>query len=62
MMFTLTVALFTPVAEICDDCDDTSNDGAFLCHHPLFRFKQENFVPVIIGMNPAEGGIVVSCK
>ncbi|KAL5242174.1 hypothetical protein ACI65C_009584 [Semiaphis heraclei] len=47
--------LFSPVVEQCD-----SGKAAFLCRHQLKEFKQESFVPAIIGLNSAEGGMIVS--
>jgi len=35
---------------------------SFLCKYPLLDFKQESKVPVLIGMNSAEGGIFASRK
>jgi len=49
--------IFPPVVESCD-----SNQESFLCNHPLIGFKQESFVPTIIGLNTGEGGIFVSSK
>ncbi|XP_050531734.1 esterase FE4-like isoform X2 [Daktulosphaira vitifoliae] len=40
--------VFPPVIEKCDS-------DAFICHNPLIDFKQESYVPVIIGLNSAEG-------
>lgn len=48
---------FNPVVEDCD-----SSHEAFLCHHPVYDFKQESFVPAIVGLNSAEGGLFVACK
>ncbi|VVC41624.1 Carboxylesterase type B, conserved site,Carboxylesterase, type B,Alpha/Beta hydrolase fold [Cinara cedri] len=45
--------LFSPVVENCK-----SRQEAFLCHHPIYDFQQESFVPAIIGMNSAEGGLM----
>ncbi|XP_060845477.1 uncharacterized protein LOC132925065 [Rhopalosiphum padi] len=47
--------LFSPVVEQCN-----SGREAFLCRHQLNEFKQESFVPAIIGLNSAEGGMIVS--
>lgn len=47
--------LFPPVVEPCD-----SNQEAFLCKHQITDFKQESFVPTIIGFNSGEGGIFVA--
>lgn len=47
--------LFSPVVEQCD-----SGREAFLCSHQLNVLKQESFVPAIIGLNSAEGGMIVS--
>ncbi|XP_025194178.1 venom carboxylesterase-6-like [Melanaphis sacchari] len=44
--------IFPPVVESCD-----LNQKSFLCNHPLTNFKQESFVPTIIGLNSGEGGI-----
>ncbi|XP_060878022.1 juvenile hormone esterase-like isoform X1 [Metopolophium dirhodum] len=46
---------FNPVVENCD-----SGQEAFLCHHPIYDFKQESFVPAIVGLNSAEGGLFVA--
>ncbi|XP_050428135.1 esterase E4-like [Adelges cooleyi] len=47
------LVLFTPTSEKC-------NSGAFLCHNPLVQFQQESDVPVIIGVNSAEGGLLAA--
>lgn len=47
--------LFNPVVENCN-----SGQEAFLCHHPIFDFHQESFVPAIVGSNSAEGGLFVA--
>lgn len=51
------LVLFSPVVENCD-----SGREAYLCNHPIYNFKQESFVPAIIGMTSAEGGLYVACK
>jgi len=48
---------FNPVVKNCN-----SGQEAFLCHHPIYDFKQESFVPAIVGLNSAEGGLFVACK
>lgn len=48
---------FNPVVENCN-----SGQESFLCHHPVYDFKQESFVPAIVGLNSAEGGLFVACK
>lgn len=47
--------LLHPVVENC-----RSDQESFLCHHPIYDFKQESFVPAIIGMNSEEGGMHVT--
>jgi len=47
--------LFSPVVENCN-----SGQEAFLCHHPIFDFHQESFVPAIVGLNSEEGGLIVA--
>lgn len=47
--------IFPPVVESCD-----SNQESFLCNHPFIGFKQESFVPTIIGLNSGEGGLFAS--
>lgn len=47
-----------PVVENCDG----GGEDAFLCNHPVYDLKQESFVPVIIGLNSAEGGMFASRK
>ncbi|XP_050428100.1 juvenile hormone esterase-like [Adelges cooleyi] len=47
--------LFTPVVERC-----VPGNNAFICHHPFIEFKQESHVPVIIGLNSAEGGLLAA--
>lgn len=54
---TYPAVLFSPVLKRCD-----SGQEAFLCTHHLYRFKQESFVPSIIGLNSAEGEMAVACK
>lgn len=49
--------LFNVVVENCNSSKD-----AFLCHHPIYDFKQESYVPVIVGMNEAKGGFYVTRK
>lgn len=49
--------LFNPVVENCDSGQET-----FLCHNPIYDFKQESFVPSMIGSTSAEGGLYVACK
>ncbi|VVC41623.1 Hypothetical protein CINCED_3A016801 [Cinara cedri] len=49
---TFPTILFSPVVERCD-----SGRQAFLCHHQLYDFRQESFVPAIIGLNSAEGAL-----
>ncbi|XP_060847593.1 juvenile hormone esterase-like isoform X1 [Rhopalosiphum padi] len=44
--------IFPPVVESCD-----LNQESFLCNHPFTDFKQESFVPTIIGLNSDEGGV-----
>lgn len=44
-----------PVVEKCEK-------SSFLCSYPLKNFEQESKVPVLIGMNTAEGGIFASRK
>lgn len=43
-----------------ENCD--SGQEAFLCHNPVYDFKQESFVPVMVGVNSAEGGLVFGRK
>ncbi|XP_060878026.1 esterase FE4-like [Metopolophium dirhodum] len=47
--------LFNPVVENCN-----TGQEAFLCHHPIYDFHQESFVPAIVGLNSAEGGLFVA--
>ncbi|CAH1724878.1 unnamed protein product [Aphis gossypii] len=42
---------FMPVVENCE------NKTGFLCKYPLTNFKQENNVPILMGMNSGEGGL-----
>lgn len=42
---------FMPVVENCDKKE------SFLCKYPLRDFKEESAVPILMGMNTAEGGI-----
>jgi len=48
---------FMPVAESCD-----RKKESFLCKYPLLDFKQISKVPVLMGMNTAEGGLFASRK
>lgn len=50
--------LFCPVVENCND----RGQEAFLCRHPIYDFHQESFVPAIIGINSAEGGLMATRK
>ncbi|KAL4097005.1 hypothetical protein QTP88_021850 [Uroleucon formosanum] len=47
--------IFNPVVENCN-----TGQEAFLCHHPIYDFHQESFVPAIVGLNSAEGGLFVA--
>ncbi|XP_050531743.1 juvenile hormone esterase-like isoform X2 [Daktulosphaira vitifoliae] len=47
---------FKPVVE--KNCN--INKNAFLCRHQFNDFYQESFVPVIIGINSAEGAMITS--
>ncbi|XP_050443567.1 uncharacterized protein LOC126847405 [Adelges cooleyi] len=47
--------VFTPVSERCD-----SDGNAFLCRHQMLDFKQESFVPVLMGYNSGEGGMIAA--
>ncbi|XP_050531754.1 venom carboxylesterase-6-like isoform X2 [Daktulosphaira vitifoliae] len=44
---------FPPTVENC-------RSDAFICVNPLVKFQQESNVPVIIGVNSAEGGLIVA--
>ncbi|KAL4097011.1 hypothetical protein QTP88_021854 [Uroleucon formosanum] len=46
---------FMPVAENCTD-----EKESFLCKYPLVDFEQISKVPVLMGMNPQEGGLFAS--
>lgn len=48
--------LFAPVSEQCG-----LGHKSFICHPQFYEFKQESFVPTVIGFNSAEGG-ALSCK
>jgi len=48
---------FMPVAENCN-----SQKQSFLCNYPLLDFNQISKVPVLMGMNTAEGGLFASRK
>jgi len=43
---------------VVENCN--SGQEAFLCHHPIYDFHQESFVPAIVGLNSAEGGLFVA--
>ncbi|XP_050539459.1 juvenile hormone esterase-like isoform X2 [Daktulosphaira vitifoliae] len=45
----------TPTVENCD-----AGQKAFICEHPLRKFKVESDVPIIVGSNTGEGGIIVA--
>jgi len=47
-----------PVAENCNN----KKKESFLCKYPLLDFKQISKVPVLMGMNSAEGGLFASRK
>lgn len=49
--------IFAAVVEKCHGKKDS-----FLCNYPLKYYKQESLVPIIIGMNTAEGGLFASRK
>lgn len=51
--------LFNPVVE---NCGSSAGHEPFLCRHPIYDFKQESFVPAIVGLNSAEGGLFIACK
>lgn len=46
-----------PVAENCN-----KKKESFLCKYPLLDFEEISEVPVLIGMNSAEGGLFASSK
>jgi len=43
---------------VVENCN--TGQEAFLCHHPIYDFHQESFVPAIVGLNAAEGGLIVA--
>jgi len=43
---------------VVENCN--TDQEAFLCHHPIYDFHQESFVPAIVGLNSAEGGLFVA--
>jgi len=45
-----------PVVENCE------NKTGFLCKYPLTNFKQENNVPILMGMNSGEGGLFAASE
>lgn len=47
---------FMPVVENCE------NKTGFLCKYPLTNFKQENNVPILMGMNSGEGGLFAASE
>ncbi|VVC41619.1 Hypothetical protein CINCED_3A013561 [Cinara cedri] len=54
LQFNFFVITFNPVVENCE------NKKGFLCHYPLLDFKQESNVPILMGLNTAEGGLIAS--